>query len=185
MSLKLCTDAPMHRCAETQDGPFAQCIQSLAKEMGVAIAYGYPEREGEQVYNAFIFIDERGKKLAKYRKTTLPIGHEHEWFATGSRFSLLRFGGATIAMVICYECEFPEIVRSVALGGADVVLVATAGGKDWEQVPKFVIPSRAHENGVFMVYANYCGSVSAMVIQNSQGGTVNCLMRPWWPSKLT
>lgn len=164
----------LHRCAETQDGPFARCIQSLAKELGVAIAYGYPEMEGEKVYNSLIFIDQRGRKLANHRKTVLPVGIEHDWFATGSDFSHFRFSGATIAMVICYESEFPEIVRSVASGGADVVLVVTASSRDWAQVPKLVIPSRAYENGVFMVYANYCGE------ENNHGFCgLSCIVDPF------
>lgn len=128
------------------------------KNLSIAIVYGYPERDGDTVYNSAIFIDQHGRPLANHRKTVLPIGNEPDWFATGSGFSIFRFGDATIAMVICYECEFPEIVRSVALGGAEVVLVVTAGGKDWEQVSKLVVPSRAYENGIFMVYANYCGT---------------------------
>ncbi len=163
-----------HRCAEAQDGNFAQQAQSLAKELGLAIAYGYPERDGDTVYNSVIFIDNHGRILANHRKTVLPPGMEHDWFATGSGFSLFHFEGATLAMVICYECEFPEIVRSVALGGADIVIVATAGGKDWEQVPKFVVPSRSYENGVFMVYANYCGA------ENGHGFCgLSCIVDPY------
>ena len=41
-------------------------------------------------------------------------------------------------------------------------MVATAGGRDWEQVPKFVVPSRAYENGIFIVYANYCGTENGL-----------------------
>ena len=148
----------LHQRAETQDGLFAQRAQSIAKNLSIAIVYGYPERDGDTVYNSAIFIDQHGRPLANHRKTVLPIGNEPDWFATGSGFSIFRFGDVTIAMVICYECEFPEIVRSVALGGAEVVLVVTAGGKDWEQVSKLVVPSRAYENGIFMVYANYCGT---------------------------
>ena len=163
----------VHRCAEPQDGPFAKRIQTLAKDLGVAVAYGYPERDGTQVYNSVRFIDDRGRSLANHRKTVLPPGHEQDWFTVGCGFSLFRFGGALVAMVICYECEFPEIVRSVVLGGADVVLVATAGGKDWEQVPKFIIPARAYENGVFMVYANYCG------VENGHGFCgLSCIVDP-------
>ena len=164
----------LHRCAEAQDGPFAQSAGSLAKELGLAIAYGYPERDGGRVYNAFIFIDDHGSTLANHRKTVLPVGIEHDCFVTGASFPLFRFRDATVAMVICYECEFPEIIRSVALGGVDIVLVATAGGKDWEQVPKFVIPSRAYENGIFMAYANYCG------VENGHGFCgLSCIIDPY------
>jgi predicted amidohydrolase len=164
----------LHRCAEAQDGPFARRVGSLASELGIAIAYGYPERDGATVYNAFVFIDDQGRTLSNHRKTVLPVGIEHNWFTTGSGFPLFRFRDTTIAMIICYECEFPEIVRNIALDGADLILVATAGGKDWEQVPKFVIPSRAYENGIFIAYANYCG------VENGHGFCgLSCIVDPY------
>ena len=147
----------LHHCAEAQNGPFARRVAVLAKDLNVAIAFGYPERDGETVYNAFIFIDDQGRTLANHRKTVLPPGIEHDWFATGSNVTVFDFAGATVAMLICYECEFPEIIRQAALEGAQIVLVATAGGAEWAQVPTSVIPSRAYENGIFIAYANYCG----------------------------
>lgn len=133
----------LHQYAEAQDGPFARRVAVLAQKLNIAVAFGYPERYGDTVYNAFVFIDDQGRTLANHRKTILPPGIEHDWFATGSNVAVFHFASATIAMLICYECEFPEIVRHVALQGADIVLVATAGGADWEQVPTSVIPSRA------------------------------------------
>lgn len=166
-------DDPLHRCPEPNDGPFAQRVGVLAHELGVAVAYGYPERDGDTVYNAFIFIDDQGRTLANHRKTVLPLGIEHDRFATGSGFPVFRFGNATLAMLICYECEFPEIIRNVALGGAEIVLVATAGGQKWTQVPTCVVPSRAYENGIFIVYANYCG------VENGHGYCgLSCIVNP-------
>ena len=147
----------LHQNAEAQDGPFARRVAAQAKELNIAIGFGYPERDGDTVYNAFIFIDDQGRTLANHRKTILPPGDEHDWFATGSNVSVFRFKDATVAVLICYECEFPEIMRHAALEGAQIVLVATAGGEEWEQVPTSVIPSRAYENGMFIAYANYCG----------------------------
>lgn len=164
----------LHQRAEAQDGPFAQRVGALAKDLGLSIAYGYPERDGETVYNAFIFFDDQGRVLANHRKTVLPLGIEHDWFATGSNVLVFRFRGATIAMLICYECEFPEIVRHAALEGAEIVLVATAGGAAWEQVPTCVIPSRAYENGIFIAYANYCG------VDNGHGFCgLSCVVDPY------
>ena len=55
------------------------------------------------------------------------------------------------------RAEFPEAVRNVTQLGAEVVVVPTAVGIQWDQVPNQVIPTRAFENGVFMLYANYSG----------------------------
>ena len=164
----------LHQYAEAQNGPFARSVGALANELSIAIAFGYPERDGETIYNAFIFIDDQGRTLANHRKTVLPLGFEHDWFATGSSVTVFRFADATVAMLICYECEFPEIVRHAALKGAQIVLVATAGGADWEQVPKSVVPSRAYENGIFIAYANYCG------IENGHGFCgLSCVVDPY------
>lgn len=164
----------LHLHAEAQDGPIAGRVAVLAKDLSIAIAYGYPERDGETVYNAFIFIDDQGRALANHRKTVLPLGIEHDWFTTGSNVPVFRFKDATIALLICYECEFPEIVRHVAQQGADIVLVATAGGADWEQVPTRVVPTRAYENGIFIAYANYCA------VENGHGFCgLSCVVNPY------
>lgn len=104
-------EAP-HQNAEAQDGPFARRVAAQAKELNIAIGFGYPERDGDTAT--------RGR---------------HDWFATGSNVLVFRFKDATVAVLICYECEFPEIMRHAALEGAQIVLVATAGGEEWEQVP--------------------------------------------------
>lgn len=145
----------LHSAAEPSDGTFATMVQALARELGISILYGYPERAGAQVYNSAQLVDGNWRAVVNHRKTVLPDGIEPDWFAAGSDFTLVRLGDATVAVMICYECEFPETVRRVSAKGADVVLVVTACG--WDQVPRQVVPSRAFENGVFMVYANYCG----------------------------
>jgi len=163
----------LHQHAEAQNGPFAGRVAVLAKDLKIAVAFGYPERDGETVYNAFIFIDDEGRTVANHRKTILPPGIENDWFATGSNVTVFPFAGATVAMLICYECEFPEITRHAAMEGAQIVLVATAGGAEWEQVPTSVIPSRAYENGFFIAYANYCG------VENGHGFCgLSCVVDP-------
>src|SRR4051794_2543227 len=45
--------ARTHELAEPADGPTAARLSALAKETGVAVAYGYPETDGEHVYNSY------------------------------------------------------------------------------------------------------------------------------------
>ncbi|WP_419905140.1 carbon-nitrogen hydrolase family protein [Kiloniella sp.] len=145
----------LHQYAELADGDFAQRVKSLAKELGVAILYGYPERFGKAVYNSAICFDGDGLVLANHRKVVLPPGLEPKYFENGSSLTMFTFKSIKMALMICYECEFPETVRNVTALGAEVVLVCTACS--WDQVPNFVAPARAYENGVFLIYANHAG----------------------------
>lgn len=61
-------------------------------------------------------------------------------------------------MLVCYDVEFPETVRAAAQAGAELVVVPTALGAEWDQVARRVVPARAFENGVYLAYANYAGS---------------------------
>lgn len=162
----------LHAHAEPSDGAFAERVQALAQELGVAILYGYPERADGQVYNSALLVDSTGQVLINHRKTVLPDGIEPDRFGVGSDFTLVRLGAAIVAVMICYESEFPEPVRQVSAKGADVVLVVTACA--WDQVPNLVVPSRAYENGVFMVYANFCG------VENGHAfAGLSCIVDPY------
>src|SRR5215216_6504093 len=63
--------AAVRRLAEPADGPAAQQAARVAQEAGIAVLYGYPERVGEDVYNAAQLIDRDGRRLANYRKSHL------------------------------------------------------------------------------------------------------------------
>ena len=70
-------------------------------------------------------------------------------------FTLSRW---CVAILICYDVEFPEAVRACALRGAQLIVTPTALKQEWAFVAWNMVPTRAFENGVFVAYANYCGS---------------------------
>ena len=67
-------------------------------------------------------------------------------------------GDWRIAIIICYEVEFPESLRQAAQNGAQLLLVPTALGADWGVVAEHVVPTRAFENGVWLAYADHAGT---------------------------
>jgi predicted amidohydrolase len=144
--------------AEAADGPFATAVAGLAKRSGTAVVYGYPELAGDKTFNSAQCIDADGVGIANHRKLVLPPGFERDHFALGQKLTLFEIGGINFGLCICYDAEFPETVRALALAGAQVVLVPTALGADWDVVTDRLIPTRAFENGVYLAYANHVGS---------------------------
>ncbi|WP_327313780.1 carbon-nitrogen hydrolase family protein [Streptomyces sp. NBC_01235] len=146
------------RLAEPADGDFADAIAQIATRHGLAIAYGYPERDGETVYNAAQIVSADGTRLADYRKTHLFGCFEHDHFTPGDRPVVqAELNGLTVGLMICYDVEFPENVRAHALAGTDLLLVPTAQMHPFQFVAESVIPVRAFENQMYVAYVNRVG----------------------------
>ncbi len=143
--------------AEPRDGPTLGRLAGLARESGIALLAGYPERDGEAVFNAAICFGPDGGLLANHRKLHLPSDFEKESFRTGDSLTLFDLKGVRLAILICYDAEFPEPARAAARAGAQVIVVPTALREQYRHVSRAVMPTRAFENGCFLTYANYAG----------------------------
>lgn len=144
--------------ADSADGVLAGQVSDLARRCNVTIVAGYPERDGESIYNALMVIGADGVRLLNYRKRLIPPGFEGTYFAPGESQGFFDINGWKAAVLICYDVEFPEYVRQAALAGADIVLVPTALRTMWSVVADKVLPARAFENGTYIMYANHAGT---------------------------
>jgi predicted amidohydrolase len=143
--------------AEAADGPLARGLGALAREHGVALTYGYPERAGDTVYNSVQLLSAQGKRLANYRKTHLFGDLDRSQFSPGTELVVqAEIDDLRIGLLICYDVEFPEAVRAHALAGTQLLLVPTALMRPYERVADALVPIRAHESQLYVVYANRC-----------------------------
>ena len=146
------------RLAEPADGDSADAIAEIATRHGVAVAYGYPEREGETVHNSAQLISADGTRLANYRKTHLFGCFERDHFTPGEQPVVQAdLNGLRIGLMICYDVEFPENVRAHALAGTDLLVVPTAQMHPFQFVAESVVPVRAFENQMYVAYVNRVG----------------------------
>lgn len=137
--------------------------QETAKALNIALVFGYPERVGDNVSNAAVLIGPDGEILLNYRKTHLFGDLDRQMFKhTGTDFPVVSFNGVKIGLLICYDIEFPEPARRLALAGADIILIPTAQMAPYEQVARHVIPTRAYENQVYIAYANHSGAENGL-----------------------
>ncbi len=144
--------------AEAADGMSARAIGEIAHRHGVAVLYGYPERDGDTVYNSAQLIGPDGARLANHRKTHLFGCFEQEAFTPGDTPVVQAdLGGLRIGIMICYDVEFPENVRAHALAGTDLLLVPTAQMHPFQFVAEQLVPVRAFENQMYIAYVNRTG----------------------------
>jgi 5-aminopentanamidase len=146
--------------AEGTGGPQVSRLAVIAAERGIAIVAGFAERAGERIYNSAAFVAPNGLR-AVYRKCQLYGAYERALFAPGNAApAVIEFAGLKVGMLICFDVEFPEAARALAVAGADVILVPTAqpDGADAVFISERVVPVRAFENGIALVYADHAGA---------------------------
>ncbi|MFJ8363318.1 carbon-nitrogen hydrolase family protein [Streptomyces sp. NPDC093984] len=146
------------RLAEPADGDWADAIAEISSRHGLAVAYGYPERDGETVFNSAQLISADGTRLANYRKTHLFGCFERDHFTPGDQPVVqAELDGLRVGIMICYDVEFPENVRAHALAGTDLLIVPTAQMHPFQFVAESLVPVRAFENQMYVAYVNRVG----------------------------
>jgi len=154
--------AEARACAEPADGPTVAGWAAQAARLGVVIVGGFDELGPDgRLYNSAVLADPGGVR-AVYRKAHL-WDAEADFFATGGEPPpVVDTAFGRIAMMICYDAEFPEWVRQPALAGADLLAVPT----NWpaEPVPAgerpnvvLNIQAAAFANRMFIAAACRCG----------------------------
>ena len=144
--------------AEPSDGPSCEALATAVSRTGVSLVYGFAERAGGDLYNAANLLTPDAGRVATYRKTHLFGPAEAAAFTAGSSLDVVLWRGLGLGMLICYDVEFPEAVRTLASRGADLVVVPTANMEPFFDVPVTLVRARAAESGVAVVYANHVGA---------------------------
>ena len=147
--------------SETSDGEYANKIASLAKKTSTAIVYGYPEIQGDSLFNSAQLFDSKGISIANHRKKMLPpTADESKIFTPGQDSSIFSINSIKVGIVICYELEFPEIIRDLALQGVQLIIAPTGQSSNWPAAARYNCRTRAFENGLFVAYANSTGRLN-------------------------
>jgi predicted amidohydrolase len=133
-------------------GPTGDCLSALAREGGCYLLGCYMESEGERIYNTAALFAPTGAVVAKYRKTHLPPV-ERLLLTPGDALPVFDTEIGCIGMLICYDMMTPEVMRCLALQGADLVCWPSLGYGWWDEAGDFTIASRAHDNQVYLLGA--------------------------------
>mgnify|MGYP001628103281 FL=1 len=132
-------------------------LQALCDDSGVAFVLGsyLPTVAGTE--NVALVFRPASREPLIYRKRALFGDWEKTVFQAGSAPLLFDYKDTRFAVLICFDVEFPELVREAAQAGAQAVLVPTALMAPEHWVPDIIVPARAIENRLTLAYANRIG----------------------------
>ncbi|GCD97764.1 carbon-nitrogen hydrolase family protein [Embleya hyalina] len=140
-------------------------VRRIARTCRVAIVVCLPEIASSgapRMYNTAYFVDSHGEVRGRHRKSHLFGDLDRRLFEPGDRpFTMVDYHGVRIALMICYDVEFPENVRAAAIAGAHLVAVPTAQMEPFAFVADHLIRARAWENQIYVAYANHSGKERA------------------------
>jgi predicted amidohydrolase len=150
----------VHRYAEDAErGESARFMRALAGDLGVFLAYGFPERApgSAVVFDSANLVGPEGV-VATYRKRNLVrTTPEHYVFGAGTWLPVVEAGGVRVSLVVCWDLGFPEVAREAALGGADLILAPAAWREPWGPQYELSCGARALDSGVYVASANQLG----------------------------
>lgn len=136
------------------DSDTVRALTALCRRRGLHLVVGFAEREGERVYNSALLLGPDGL-IDSYRKLHL-FNRELEYFDPGDRpLRVHEVAGARIGMMVCFDWVFPEVARTLALQGAEVLCHPSNLVLGYCQQTML---SRCLENAVFAVTTNRYGT---------------------------
>ncbi len=129
-----------------------------AQEFGVHIAFGLPTKEKVEsiLFNSAVLIGPDGELVGEYRKAHLK-GEERMAFRAGYKYPVFECQFGNVALLLGYDLAFPESARSVALDGAELLVVCGCWEKPHRDEWRTYVLARAYENSLFVAAANRVG----------------------------
>jgi len=154
--------------AEPVPGPTTERFCEVAAECGVVLVLNLFERDGDACYDSSPVIDADGTLLGRTRMlhiTDYDCFHERHYYTPGDTGApVYETRAGRIGVAICYDRHFPEYMRALALGGADLVVVPQAGtvGEWPDGLFEAEMRVAAFQNGYFVALANRVGREERM-----------------------
>ncbi len=147
------------KSAEPIPGPITDQLCALARKTGVWLVPGSMyEQEGDKLYNTVMAISPEGKVVAKYRKMFPWLPYE-SGTSEGESFCVFDIPGAgRFGLCICYDMWFPEVARTLAWMGAEVILQPTLTPTSDRELELVMCRANAIFNQCYFVSVNGVGT---------------------------
>ena len=142
--------------AEEIPGPSTEVLERECRRLGMHVVCGMLERGRDALHNSAVLIGPDGL-IGTYRKTHLPFLGVDRFVVPGDAFDVYDTPLGRIGVEICYDLRFPEVTRTLALKGADIIAHPTNFPLAARPQTEFITRARACENRIYLLTSNRVG----------------------------
>lgn len=145
--------------APQADDPRMMRLRDAAARARTVAVVGFAERVDDApsaLHNSALVIEADGSIAGIVRKTHL-FGGETRVFTPGSVITPVPTSVGMLGVVVCFDIEFPEVGRSLAMAGADILVVLSANMHPYTDYHVTYAKARAMENNLPLAVANWVG----------------------------
>ena len=142
--------------AEEIPGTTTETLERECRRLGLHVVCGVLERDGDALRNTAVLVGPDGL-IGTYRKTHLPFLGVDRFVTPGDALPVFETPLGRIGIEICYDLRFPEVTRTLALKGADIVAHPTNFPMAAKIQTELITVARAAENRIYLLTANRVG----------------------------
>jgi N-carbamoylputrescine amidase len=169
-----CTPNTWELAEPVPDGPSVRCLCDIARRHRLVLSAGLSEKEREIVYNTQVLAGPEGY-IGKQRKLHLSRD-EVNHYKGGRQILVFDIACCKIGTIICYDNQFPEVARVLALRGAEVLLMPHAARfKPWPDTPEGEAAARRHSHDFVALYALRARENACFAVLTDQAGRAGTL----------
>jgi predicted amidohydrolase len=164
-----CTPNTWELAEPVPDGPSVRRLVELARKHRLMLCVGLSEKERDIVYNTHVLVGPDGY-IGKQRKLHLSRD-EVNYYKGGREILVFDLGRCKAGVVICYDNQFPEIARVMALRGVELLLMPHAARfKPWKDTPESEAAARRHSYNFLGKYALRARENACFAVLTDQAG---------------
>ena len=146
------------RLAEPIPGPTSRALAAAARERRIYLMAGsMAEKRRGGVYNTALLFDPRGRLLLRFSKVHL-WDREERYFRAGARYRVARTPAGVFGVMICYDGDFPEVPRLLAVRGAELIFHPSAYPSPHDREWRLIYPAAALQNYAYIAQVNRVGA---------------------------
>ncbi|MFH2132322.1 MAG: carbon-nitrogen hydrolase family protein [bacterium] len=160
--------------ALAETSPVITSLDDHCRKLGLIAAIGFIENDDGETYNTVGVFGVSGH-FPRYRKVHLPAFGADRFLLKGNMgFSVIDLSFVRLGINICYDQRFPESARSLAILGAQLIVVPTSETMAMQEITDVLIKARAYENRVFYAWANRVGTENGSLYTG-----LSKIVNPW------